>query len=90
MQSAREQGHVEVLMPCQVMDPAKGSFMVHALPIKKPSGAPRTVPNRRFDPYNPKSEKRLNVLRAAHHVNPTRRGLSREPHPYAFDYAVYQ
>lgn len=90
MQASREQGKVVILMPCQTHDPAKGSFMVHALAVKKPSGTPKTVPNPFYDPYDPDSEKRLNVFRAAHHRGySTRGGTSYEPHPAAYDFAVY-
>lgn len=88
-QSARDQGHVEILMPCQTTDPDRGSFMVHSMAVKKPSGALRTVPNPFYDPDDFRSEKRLPVFRAAHHVTHTRHGMSHEPHPYAFDFAVH-
>lgn len=89
MQAAREQGKVEILMPCQTMDPGRGSFMVHALAVKKPSGTPKTVPNPYYDPYDHRSEKKLPVFRAAHHITHTRHGLSHELHSGAFDFAVY-
>lgn len=89
MESARSQGKVEVLMPCQTMDPAKGSFMVHAMAVKKPSGATKTIPNPYYNPTDFRSEERLSVFRAAHHVTRTRHGVSHEPHPYAFDFAVH-
>lgn len=88
MQSGREQGKVEILLPCQTMDPAKGSFMVHALAVKKPSGSPKTIRNPHYDPNDYRSEERLHVFRAAHHINQTRHGVSHETHPYAYDFAV--
>jgi hypothetical protein len=89
MKSGREQGKVEILMPCQTLDPGRGSFMVHAIAVKKPSGGAKTVSNPFYDQDDPRSEQRLPVFRAAHHRIFTRHGSSYEPHPEAFDFAVY-
>lgn len=88
MISARDQGHVEILRPCQTMDPARGSFMVNPATVKK-KGTPVTVSNPYYDIGREKSDKRLHVFRAANAKIRTRRGWVFEEHPYAFDFAVY-
>lgn len=90
MESARSQGKVEVLMPCQTMDPARGSFMVHPMAVKKPNGTQKSILNPHYDPNNPYSEERLPVFRAAHQVTHTVRGTKAEPHPDAIDFVVYR
>lgn len=83
MQSSRESGHVEILMPCQVRDPGRGSFMVNPVPVKLKNGQPKTVTN----PAEP-TWPRLHVMRAGNHITQTRLGMRADPHPEAFDYAV--
>lgn len=75
MQSARESGHVEILMPCQVEDPGRGSFMVNPLPTKK---------------HITRRGVKMAVWRAAYHIDRYERNGRRTHalHNEAFDYAV--
>lgn len=89
MDSNRTSGHVEILMPCQTYDPAKGSFMVHPVAVKAKNGMFKEVRNPNFDEelYN---EPYLPVFRAANHIKGYDRNGARmvEAHPEAFDFAV--
>jgi hypothetical protein len=88
MESSRSQGRVVILLQCQTHDPAKGSFMVHPMAVKTKSGNTKRVPNPSYDKYDPDSEKGLPVFRSCHHIKGTRKGVSQEAHPEAFDFAV--
>ncbi len=62
----------------QTFDPARGSFMVHPIQVKKSNGVRKTKMC---------SDGQVrDVFRAAHHVEKSRHGVSHVPHPDAFDF----
>lgn len=88
MQSSRESGHVEILMPCQTYDPGRGSFMVHPLAVKVKDHM-KHIRNPNWDPDDFDSPMHLPVFRAGNHISYDGKGqMHPEPHPEAFDFAV--
>lgn len=63
------------LITAQTHDPARGEFMVNALPVKDKSGKRKTVQGKP-------------VYRAAHHITHTPTGIHADAHPEAFDFIV--
>lgn len=88
MESSRSQGKVEILLPCQTHDPARGSFMVHPMVVKKGSGSVKRVPNPSYNPGDVESDPTLEVFRSCNHILEKRGRKVVEPHDCAFDFAV--